>query len=355
MANQLPFKFPDRYSYTGERLSGGQGYVYICNDSDLERDVAVKVVSAPNDLNALRQELAVLAAIRSAHVAEIYDLLEAQSGKHIGLVEQYVSGSHLSELVGKCTHDGFMNTVYQICRGVHDIHAINRVHRDLKPNNIRFDQEGVLKILDFGISRELEEEGQTTHGKGTHPYIAPELYTLPASYTKAVDVYAIGVIAHELAFGKLEQCLKTTPPQVSGSPKKFSSSSLGIGPEICDLLDRALNSKPAKRPKSADLKDALERRIVFGRHRATIRSGNKSTLLGETHKSAELKSHDCSLTIVYDGLRFTVASISGNVDINNISAQVGQELPSSCVVTMNTNSGTRDFITVDMSHPGIIL
>jgi serine/threonine-protein kinase len=355
MVVKLPFKFPDRYSFEGERLEGGQGYVYICSDLFLERKVAVKVVSTPADMTALRQELALLADIRSAHVAEIYDLLEAQSGKHIGLVEQFVGGNHLADLVGKCKIIQFMRTMYQLCCGLSDIHAVQKIHRDIKPNNIRFDEEGILKILDFGISCNVEGEGKTLNGKGTHPYIAPELYDLPANYTNAVDIYAAGVLAYELAFGQLEACLKSIPPQKMGNPKKFSTSPLNIAPEICDLLDGALNPSPAKRPKVEDLKRAFERRLAFGRHRAAVTSGAQSWILSDSYQSLTLKSLDCVLTIAYDGLRFIVTSATGNVDVNNIKVKVGEELPASCVVAMNTENGSRSFITIDMSNPNIIL
>jgi serine/threonine-protein kinase len=321
----------------------------------LERKVAVKVVSTPADMKALKKELSFLTEIRSAHIAEVYDVLEAQSGKHIGLVEQYVSGGHLRDLVGNCNLDAFMRTMYQLSCGIADIHAQKKVHRDIKPGNIRFDEENVLKILDFGISQHVDIEAKTSNGKGTHPYIAPELYKLPGKYNSAVDIYACGVIAHELAFGKIESCLKSIPPQTATGPKKLSTSPLGIPSDVGDLLDRALSPMPHDRPPINEIKTVIERRLAFGGHRAAITYGKQSTLLNDTHKSVSLKSQDCSLTITYDGLRFVVSTLSGKVDVNNVKITAGQELPASCVITMNTQNGHRDFITIDMSNPSILL
>ena len=354
MADQLPFKFPERYSYTGERLEGGQGYVYICQDALLERRVAIKVVSTPVHMQSLKQELSFLTEIRSPHIAEIYDLFEAKSGKHIGLAEQYVSGAHLQNIVGKCDLPSFLRTMYQLCAGVSDIHCANKVHRDIKPGNIRFDEEGVLKILDFGISQHVDGIGNTVHGKGTLPYLAPELFSLPAKYTSAVDVYSCGVIASELAFGTLDASLKQKPPQSQSSPAKFAQSPLPIPADICDLFDRTLAPKPDNRPSINEVEQALERRLNYGLHRAAVTYDGQTNLINQANRSLLLKSGNCSVTIVYDGMRFTANAVSGNVDINNIQVTNGQELPPSCVITMNTQIG-RNFITVDMSDPGILL
>ena len=354
MTDQLPFKFPERYSYEGQRLEGGQGYVYICGDALLDRTVAIKVVSTPAHMKSLKQELSFLTTIRSAHIAEIYDLFEAKSGKHIGLVEQYVSGSHLHNLVGSCDLPTFLRTMYQLCAGVSDMHGLNKVHRDIKPGNIRFDEEKVLKILDFGISQHVDGVAKTEHGKGTLPYIAPELFSLPAKYTSSVDVYACGVIAHELAFGKLDSALKTVPPQSHASPSKFHKSALGIPSDVCQLFDAALSPNSNDRSPIGDLKTCLERRLTQGLHRAAVTYKGQTTLVNNSKKSVLLQSGPCSLTIVYDGLRFTANAVAGNIDINNIPVLNGQELPPSCVITLNKQPG-REFITVDMSNPGILL
>ena len=356
MSKQLPFKFPERYVYLQERLEGAQGYVYLCKDSYLDRTVAVKVVSTPATLNTLKQELAFLTSIRSPHIAEVYDLLEAASGKHIGLVEQYVSGKHLLDPTASVNETVFLRTLYQLASGLSDIHVAKKIHRDIKPSNIRFDEEGILKILDFGISAHADGEMLTSNGKGTLPYLAPELYVLPASYTEAVDVYAFGVIAHQLAFGTLSGALKTKPPLASGTQlEPFKQSQLGVPGEIAAILDLTLKKEANLRPRSAVLRETLGRRLAHALHRAAITYKGSATILNSKNKSVSLTFQDCTITITYDGLRFTISSVLGNIDINNVKAVVKQELPASCVITLNGSSGARDFITVDMSHPGLIL
>src|SRR5207302_850894 len=169
----------------------------VCDDRELERKVAIKIVNTRSNIESLRREIAILSDIRSPHVAEVYDFIEAKSGKQIGLVQQFVSGSHLHEESAQPGWDQVLAHLYQLATGISHIHGHNVIHRDLKPSNIRFDEEGVLKVLDFGLSQTGSSQHYTTKVRGTTSYIAPELFMPPpAQYTNKVDVYAFGVIAY---------------------------------------------------------------------------------------------------------------------------------------------------------------
>src|SRR3954467_9459055 len=91
----LPFSLPARYEFAGERLKGGQGYVYVCRDKFLERKVAIKVMANVADNDILKHELAAMREVRSPHVAEIYDLIFAKRSGMAGLIQEYVSGDGL--------------------------------------------------------------------------------------------------------------------------------------------------------------------------------------------------------------------------------------------------------------------
>ena len=134
---------------------GGQGYVYIYKDTFLQRAVAIKEMKHPGDAHALRDELAKIREIRSRHVVEVYDLFEAKRSDRVALVEEYVPGPTLEELAasgGGPSENEAIKILWQIASGLADIHGHGVIHRDIKPQNMKRDGEGIIKILDFGLS-----------------------------------------------------------------------------------------------------------------------------------------------------------------------------------------------------------
>jgi eukaryotic-like serine/threonine-protein kinase len=145
---------PDRYKQASEKLlKGGMSEAFICNDEHLERPVLIKRLQEGMDQSRLQDEIAALAAIRSKHVVQIFDLLKDDDGEIYGLVEEYLSGSDLEEILPLHTLEEFLKHAYAVACGISDIHERGRVHRDIKPMNMKFDAEACLKIFDFGLSR----------------------------------------------------------------------------------------------------------------------------------------------------------------------------------------------------------
>ena len=118
----------------------------------------------------------------------------------------------------------------------------NQVHRDIKPSNIKFDGEGILKILDFGLVSQLPTDDETIDARGTRNYLAPELYDPPPiKVTPAIDVYAFGVTAwYLLGAGVLPKSLRQIPPQVflrhlHRSPQLRSHLRIRLSPRLIEL------------------------------------------------------------------------------------------------------------------------
>ena len=210
---------PKRYEFSGTALSGGQGDVYICTDTNLARTVAIKFLQDVDEMERLLGEILALQSLRSNHVVEIYDLVPGFSDKEIGLVEEYIEGDDLKSTLDSgepiSTINELLRTLYQVSFGIFDIHNAGIIHRDIKLNNMKLNGEGHVKIFDFGLSKIVGPESKTKGFKGTAYYAAPELYVQGDSTVvtqKAVDIYAFRVSAWLLATGELPNGISSLRP-----------------------------------------------------------------------------------------------------------------------------------------------
>ena len=355
----LPFELPPRYTHSGKKFEGGQGSVYVCNDTYLERAVAIKVIEDSSGTAQILKELSAIQKIKSRHVVQIYDIIKSEDGDAFGIVQEFVPGQHVS------THfkvamglDDYIKILYQIACGISDIHQSCIVHRDIKPSNMKLDAEGVVKLLDFGLSVESRKAPVTHAARGTACFLAPEMYgTLPIKYTAAVDTFAFGVTARTIAEGgAILPPFRQTPPFGSPLPS-FANSKLGIPPEVASILDGTLESDPKKRAEMTVVRDTLARRLLYGKHRAVVTSNGQMHELSDPGKSIVLRAGSDQITVKYDGLQFTVESLAGDLFLNNTRTNVGSALPDSCVITLGGPAlrWGRTFAPFNVSHPGVVL
>lgn len=355
----LPFKLPSRYTHDGKKFEGGQGSVYVCRDTYLERDVAIKVIEDSSGTSLILNELAAIQKIKSRHVAQIYDVVKSANGHALGIIQEYVPGKHVTSYFKPDLGLGeYIKVLYQIACGISDIHSSGIVHRDIKPGNIKLDAEQIVKVLDFGLSADAGKAPVTTAARGTACFLAPEMYApLPLSYTSAVDTFAFGVTARTLAEGgAILPAFKQTPPYGYAFPS-FSTCKLGLPSEIAQILDQTLDAEPKKRPEMKSVRDMLERHLLYGKHRAVVVYSGQTHELSVPGKGIVLKSANDQITIKYDGLRFSVDSLAGDVYLNNTQTYIGCLLPDSCVITLGHPAlrWGRTFAPFNVSHPGVVL
>jgi eukaryotic-like serine/threonine-protein kinase len=245
--------------------------------------------------------------------------------------------------------------LYQIACGLCDIHASGKIHRDIKPKNIKFDSEHIIKILDFGLSSDAAPDLETVDARGTPCYLAPELYgEPPIKFTSAVDTFAFGVTARVITDqGALLPIFRQTPPWATPLPG-FESAKLTLPSDIVAILNRTLHLDPKCRPTMAEVRDAIGKRLLFGRHRAVITYGTNHQL-SDAGKSVNLKVGSDGITIMYDGIEFRIAAQSGSVYINNMPARIDDCLPASCVITLGSPQSARTYVPFNVSHPGVVL
>ncbi|HEX2859079.1 MAG TPA: serine/threonine-protein kinase [Alphaproteobacteria bacterium] len=345
-----PVSLPSRYSIIGQ-TEGGQGVIFICNDSELERQVIVKCLKDSTQQHRIIDEIKALQQIRSKHVVEIYDLISDDN--NIALLLEYINGSELAQYGLKDRNvPTQLKILYQIACGIADIHSFNHIHRDIKPYNMKVDGEGIVKILDFGLSRQENVDDRTVGFNGTPGFAAPELYSAgTVNFTSAIDVYAFSCSVWLLCTGVLPAELRSRPPVTMTQRLRDSSR---LPPEVADLIDTGLAVNPKARPQMREIKDLLGRYLVHGQHQGIAYLGSQTYKISSSNKLISIRFGVNEIKIGYDDLDFLVKEVSGEVKINNQIVSVGMKLPTSCIMAMGIHPRV-SFVPFDISNPEVVL
>lgn len=199
-----------RYRLEAKLGSGGMSTVYLARDQTLDRDVAVKVMhremsEQEDQLERFRQEARAVAKLSHPNVVAVIDA--GEDGGHPYIVFEYVEGETLKariNRVGALDPQEALAYAIEIARGLTVAHARSMVHRDIKPQNVLIDAEGRAKLTDFGISRQLEQDGMTATGRvlGTTDYVAPE-QAMGHAVDPRSDIYSLGVVLYEMLIGQV--------------------------------------------------------------------------------------------------------------------------------------------------------
>jgi eukaryotic-like serine/threonine-protein kinase len=199
-----------RYKLEAKLGSGGMSTVYLARDTTLDRPVAVKVMhremsEQADQLERFRQEARAVAKISHPNVVAVIDA--GEDGGHPYIVFEYVEGETLKQRinrVGALDPQEALAYAIEVARGLTVAHARNMVHRDIKPQNVLIDSEGRAKLTDFGISRQLEQDGMTATGRvlGTTDYVAPE-QAMGHPVDQRSDIYSLGVVLYEMLIGQV--------------------------------------------------------------------------------------------------------------------------------------------------------
>ncbi|HIZ53348.1 MAG TPA: protein kinase, partial [Candidatus Enterococcus avicola] len=203
-------KLNGRYLILGTIGSGGMAHVYLAKDLILNREVAVKVLrfDFQNDQNAIRRfQREALAATELVHpnIVAVYDVGEEEGMQY--LVMEYVRGMDLKRYIQTrypLPFQTIVSIMQQILSAVALAHQHRIIHRDLKPQNVLMDEDGTVKIADFGIAIALSETSitQTNTMLGSVHYLSPE-QARGSMATNQSDIYALGIILFEMLTGQV--------------------------------------------------------------------------------------------------------------------------------------------------------
>ncbi len=201
--------FAGRYQVIEELGRGGMGTVYKVLDRKINEEMALKVLRpeiAPNPtaVERFKNELKLARRISHKNVCRLFDLHE-ESGT-LFITMEYVPGEDLDALIGRegrLPIEKACSLAAQIAEGLAQAHRLGVIHRDLKPHNIRIDPERRVRIMDFGIAREVAGPDLTAAGMivGTPYYMSPE-QAAGESADERTDIYALGTILFEMVTGK---------------------------------------------------------------------------------------------------------------------------------------------------------
>ena len=349
---------PDRYELKKMGPMGGQASVFYARDKWLDRNVVLKA-GLPGSNYDVVSEVRSLAAVNSKHVVAIYDTLQDKSGKIAAIVEEDVEGVMLdAKFAANLGLTDKLRLIYQIACGMNDINAAGRIHRDLKPNNMKVRADGLLKIFDFGISTVLADGDETLIGKGTRGYKAPELFgPAPMKVSSKCDSYSLGVIAHQfLSGGVMDNAFLHRPPAPEVHGITFQKLT-GSGKRVTKILDACLATNPLTRPEASEIRDALAAEIVRERHRAVMVSNGNQYVMDAANRIAKVGDAGNEITVEYTGTRFVVRVVIGDVYVNNRTMTAGDKLNGAMVITLGAPAmrAGRTFITFDISHPEILV
>jgi serine/threonine-protein kinase len=263
-----------RYRLEAKLGSGGMSTVYLARDQTLDRQVAVKVMhremsEQADQLERFRQEARSVAKLSHPNVVSVIDA--GEDGGHPYIVFEYVEGETLKQ---KIDRDGALDPqeaiayAIEIGRGLSIAHGRNMVHRDIKPQNILIDAEGRAKLTDFGISRQLEQDGMTATGRvlGTTDYVAPE-QAMGRKVDPRTDVYSLGVVLYEMLVGQVpfaaDSQVGVAMKHVNEELPDVQRRRPEVSAAVALVVERATAKDPAQRYQQVgemidDLSTALE-------------------------------------------------------------------------------------------------
>ncbi len=250
---------------------GGMGEVYRARDSRLERDVAVKVLPAhlandPSALARFEREAKSVAALSHPNILAVFDV--GREGPTAYMVTELLEGATLREHVanGPLASRKVIDYGMQIAEGLAAAHDKGFVHRDLKPDNLFLTTEGRVKILDFGLAREVAHVAQAsdspTMGTATAPgvlmgtagYMAPEQVRGQAA-DQRTDLFALGIVLHELLTGRSlfgrETPVETMTAILREDPPELTEVDSKIPVGLARLVQHCLEKNPSERFQSA--------------------------------------------------------------------------------------------------------
>jgi len=231
---------------------GGMGMVYKARQLNLDRLVALKILSPelssqPAFAERFSREAKALARLHHSNIVSLYDF--GRAGPYYYFLMEYVDGVDLHTLIQQkeLKPPEALRIVVEICHALEFAHDEGIIHRDIKPGNILLDKKGRVKMADFGLAKLAGSDGQrlpsitlATGMMGTPQYMAPEQIEKPSEVDQRADLYSVGVILYEMLTGELPLGRFPLPSEKAHTDARLDQ-----------VVMRALEKEPGRRYQHA--------------------------------------------------------------------------------------------------------
>lgn len=250
---------------------GAMGNLYLCHDESLNRMVVVKqMVPSLYDqgtfLERFEREAKILAKLNHPTIVHPYALWQESNGQY-SLAMEFVYGKSLRQLLDKSSKPplwAVIEILYHIASGLAEAHRYSVVHRDIKPANIMIDKDGRVRLLDFGVAHDNNDQELTEDFAqlGTASYMSPEQIRDSKNITPASDIFALGIIACEMLLGKNPfrgASLSETFNNIQTKKVPVKAFVKDTPQEFTKYILQMLSKDASKRPMATDVAEFFSR------------------------------------------------------------------------------------------------
>ena len=318
----------DRYRIVSRLGAGGMADVFLAEDEQLGRKVALKLLyqrfaEDPGFVERFRREAQAAAGLQHPNVVSVYDRGAYDGTYYIAM--EYLEGRSLKQLIREeapLDPVRAIDIALQILKAARFAHRRGVIHRDLKPHNVIVDDQDNAKVTDFGIARAgASDMTETGSIMGTAQYLSPE-QAQGHAVSGGSDLYSIGVVLYEMLTGRVpfdaESAVSIALKHVSEAPPPMTAINPSVPPELEQVVMWALNKNPVDRPANADqFITALEqaRTVLVGGERgertaslpalASVAAGRYAAAAAVSNPPAAAATHEPTYYGSYEVLEAT--------------------------------------------------
>ncbi len=251
----------DQYKIVSRLGAGSMGEVYIAEDTTLGRKVALKLlpaIFAHDEQSKARfiREAKVAASLDHPNIVTVHQIGECERRPYIAM--QLIDGKSLHDVLldGKPSLRRALGIAMQICAGLKTAHDAGIIHRDIKPANILIDKNHIVRLVDFGLARAVDDHALTSTGTflGTFKYASPEQIKARPVDSRS-DLFSFGIVLYELLTGKLPFKGEDTAALIYSiahkAPEPLDTDTDEIPKGLQDVINKALAKEPTERYQSA--------------------------------------------------------------------------------------------------------